>query len=297
MGLIINGVFGLAASVSLLFTAMAIADVQSDVNFINILSLTEVEVSHPESTLILFDIDDTLFDFPFMVGSRGWRRYLAEEATKIDDTKNWYERFFYYLSKNYPVKTVEPMTKEFVNALQINGLVVCGFTARKRSFWYDEYQEGVDMLTIEQLNSVGIDFNNSFLENTYPRLALNSEYFNGVFFCNYEPKGEFLKHLFEESPELQLPAKVVFIDDKISQVKSVASTLNALGVPHECYCYLATDAKMDSFNPLIANIQFLHFCHTDEIISDEAAAKIAEENPDLNADFYLRAILKVAKDF
>lgn len=267
---------------------------QSISNIINIESLSEIQVSQPDKTLFLFDLSDTAFDFPHMLGSKSWRNYIRQAAQKMDDSRNWHDVISCFLTKNYPVVTVEPMTNVLIKTLQEKGYVVCGFTSRERKLWYDMPQEGVDLMTTDQLSSVGIDFNNNSLENTYPYLALEPEYFSGTFFCNIEPKGNFLLHLFKDAPEV--PPKVVFIDDKLSQVESVANALTTLRIPHETYCYLATNAKATAFNPLIANIQLYHFLESNEVLTDDEAAMIAKENPANDTDFYLKAALEIARD-
>lgn len=282
------GISILAVSSTFVFSSIA------ETKIVNIQSLSEVQVSQPDKTLFLLDLDDTVFDFPNMVGSKSWRSYIDQATKKIDDSRDWHDVLSYFLTKNYPVKTVEPMTTEFVQNLQEKGYVVCGFTSRERKLWYDMPQEGVDLMTTDQLNSVGINFNNNSLENTFPYLALEPEYFSGTFFCNIEPKGKFLTHLFKDAPEI--PPKVVFIDDKLTQVESVSNALTTLGIPHESYCYLATNTKAKTFNPLIANIQLYHFLKSKEILSDDEAALLAKENPSNNADFYLRAVLEIGKD-
>jgi hypothetical protein len=289
----ILGVCSLAVASTLAFSPIVEIKADQQVSqIVNIQSLSEVHVSQPDKTLFLLDLDDTIFDFPHMVGSKSWRSYIRQATIEIDDSRNWHDILSYYLTKNYPVKTVEPMTSEFVQNLQEKGYVVCGFTSRERKLWYDMPQEGVDLMTTSQLNSVGINFNNNSLENTYPYLALEPEYFSGTYFCNIEPKGNFLTHLFKDAPAV--PSKVVFIDDKLSQVESVSNALTTLGIPHESYCYLATNAKAKNFDPLIANIQLYHYLKSNEVLSDDEAALLAKENPSNNADFYLRAILEIA---
>lgn len=287
---------GLALSSALAFLPIEVDSMQMQTvaSVSHIHSLAEVQVTHPEKTLFLLDLDDTVFDFPHMLGSRAWRGYIRQAAQKIDNSRNWHDVLSHHLTTNYPVKTVEGMTSQFVKDMQAKDYVVCGFTSRERTAWYDTPQKDVDVMTTDQLNSVGIDFNNNALQNTYPYLALDAEYFSGTFFCNIEPKGNFLTHLFQDAPER--PTKVVFIDDKISQVESVATALKALGIPYESYCYGATNAKAAAFNPLFANIQLYHFYQASEIISDEEAALIAQEHPEKDAEFYLRAVLEMAKN-
>lgn len=287
------GIYSLALSSTLALSQIAEIKDQHTSRIINIQSLSEVQVSQPDKTLFLLDLDDTVFDFPNMVGSKSWRNYIGPAMKKIDSSRNWHDILSYFLSENYPVKTVESITSEFVKNLQEKGYVVCGFTARERMQWYDTPQAGVDSMTTKQLNSVDVNLNNNALENTYPYLALDSEYFSGTFFCHIEPKGNFLTHLLKNAPEI--PQKVIFIDDKLSQVESVANALTTLGIPHESYCYLAINAKTKMFNPLIANIQLYHFLESKKILSDNEAALVAKENSSNDADFYLRAVLEIAK--
>lgn len=260
-------------------------------------SIIEIQIAQPDKTIFFFDLDDTIFDFPYMLGSKAWRRYIVEATKKIDTSKNWHDIFSYLLAQKHPLKTVEPITSQFIENLQEKGYIVCGLTSRERKQWYNTYQEGVDEITNKQLSSININFNNKSLENTYPYLALDSEYSNGSFFANIDPKGNYLLHLLKNAPDL--PEKVIFIDDKLTQAESVAKALTELGIKNECYFYCATDAKAKMFNPLIANIQLYYFLKSNyqEIISDEQAALIAKEDSTKDADYYLKAILDMAKDF
>ena len=256
-------------------------------------SLSQISTHQPNQTLFLFDLDDTLFDSPYMVGSKAWRRYIADATKKIDGSENWHDIFSYFLAQNHPMKAVEEITSSFVRDLQRKH-VICGLTSRERKIWYDTPHDGVDSLTCGQLRSIDIDLNNGSLENVYPYLSTDSEYFNGVFFANQESKGNYLLHLFENAP--QLPQKVIFIDDKPSQVKSVSDALIKLGIPHECYIYYATEEKGKQFDPLIANIQLFHLYASNgqTILSDQQAALIAKDNPEKDADYYLQAAMEMA---
>lgn len=268
-------------------------------NISKIESLSQIkEVSEqPDRTIFFFDLDDTIFDFPYMLGSKAWRRYFAEATKKINSDKNWHDLLSYFLVHNYPVKAIEPNTSDFIKDLQKKGFVVCGLTARERKIWYDTKKEGVDQITNKQLSSVNVDFYNYSLENAFPYLTFESDYYNGTFFAHLEPKGNYLLHLFEGAPDY--PEKVIFIDDKLSQVESVASALNELGIENECYFYYATDAKARNFNPLIANIQLYYFLESDrqKVLSDEQAAQVAKADVTKDADWYLREILEMAKYF
>lgn len=265
-----------------------------DIHIVKIDSLSQINDSQPAQTLYFFDIDDTLFDSPHMLGSKAWRKYIVE-ATRNNLTENWHDIFSLFLARSYPLETVEALTSQFVKELQRTGRNVVGLTARERMRWYDMPVDDVDFLTVSQLESVGINFNNKPLDKAYAYLTNNPEYYKGVFFADIEPKGEYLLKLFRDAP--QLPEKVIFIDDKQSQVESVAAALNQLGVNYECYWYSATDSKARKFDPWIANIQLYYFWISDgkRVISDEEAAAIADRYPERNAEYYLRSLLIEAK--
>lgn len=277
-----------------LFASTISSNNSHDVHIIKIESLNQIASAESTQAIYFIDLDDTLFDFPYMLGSKAWRKYMTS-ATKDDLTENWHDLFSLFIVRNHPLETVETVTKHFILNLQATGNVVFGLTARERERWYDTPMDGIDRLTVSQLESVGINFNDECLVKAYPWLTNSPEYYEGVFFADLEPKGDYLLKLFKDAPEL--PKKVIFIDDKLSQVESVAAALSQLGIDHECYWYVATDEKACKFDPLIANIQLYYFWMSggERIISDEEAATIAKQYPERSAECYLQSLLKEAK--
>jgi hypothetical protein len=257
-------------------------------------SLSQLLHEQPPKTLYLFDLDDTVFDSPYMLGSRAWRRYIAEATKKLDATENWHDIFSYEVAKKIAVITVEEITAPFIKELQCKGHISCGLTSRERLCWYGMPQNGIDQLTVDQLLSVGIDFNKGSLEQEYPSLSSDAEYYKGTFFANISPKGHYLLHVLKGG---LYPIKIVFIDDKLDQVISVAEALTQLGIPHECYHYTATEKKSLVFNPLIANVQLYYFYKSSGtlLLSDQEAAEIAGNHSDIDAGAYLQEVLEMAK--
>jgi hypothetical protein len=282
----------LLLSLNFVLANLLFADSFQDSHIFTIESLEQLPKSQPAKTIYFFDLDDTIFDSPYMLGSKAWRKYI-QEATK-NESENWHDIFTLFVAKNHPVSTVEAKTKQIVQDLQSNGFAVFGLTARERNIWYDMPMNGVDLLTVKQLASVGIQFDNCSIKSL-THLKNNAEYFQGIFFADIEPKGEYIFKLFKSAP--QLPEKVIFIDDKLSQVESVASALNQLGIAYECYWYKITDQKAQKFNPLIANIQLynLWISANKKILSDEEAALIAKQHPEKDSNYYLHELLKTAK--
>lgn len=259
-------------------------------------SLHDIPLTFVCNTLVLCDLDDTLFDTPYnhMVGSKKWRAYISEAAKNIDPLINWHDHFSLFLAtQKYPLQTIEATTSHFIRELQ-QDYVVCGLTARERNKWYDLSHKGIDVLTTRQLNAVSIDFNNLKLETTYPALSRDMEYYQGTFFANTDLKGEYLLKLLRETSDIP---HILFIDDKRGQVESVHAALTQLQIPHTCFLYTASETKAKGFNPLIANIQ-LHAFYTSggkQILSDDQAARVAQSNLDKSAEEYLRETIEFAK--
>lgn len=247
------------------------------------------EIANPsEITIYFFDIDDTLFDSPYMLGSKSWRKYIRS-ATQEDPSINWFDILSLFVAKHYPVATVEEDTAEFIKNIQEQGHIVFGLTARERKIWYDTVTEGIDQLTVEQLSFVGIFLDHPSQKN-FPDWICHSEYFSGIFFADVLPKGVFLLQLFKNSTSC--PKKVIFVDDKLEQVESVAAALEQLHLDFACYWYTLTDEKTKQFEPIIANIQLYYLWISDGtlILSDEEARLIQKQFPEKDADFYLEKI-------
>lgn len=253
-----------------------------------IASLAAIPENQSDHTLYFFDVDDTLLDFPHMVGSRAWRRYIVS-ATEYDSRCNWHDVLSLFLNINYPVVGVEKITAEYIQELQEKGHSVFGLTTRERNIWYTTPVEEIDILTIQQLESIGVSLNAKSLNPSLSYLIQAPEYYEGVFFCDIDSKGEYLTRLLKGAGNL--PPHVIFVDDKKAHVEAVALALSELGIEHECYWYTATNKKFNRFNPWIANIQLYFHWMFEAVLSDEQAAQIAKDEPERDENYYLKSVM------
>lgn len=242
----------------------------SESRIVEIRSISEIPVSNSES-LYLLDIDDTLIDSPYMLGSKAWRTYIRALGKKCE--QDWHDQFSYHLAKNYPVTSVEHCTSSWVRDLQAQGHAVIGLTARERAFWYDTQIEGIDALTISQLKSVGISFESERIEELFPLFTSHPHYFEGVFFVDIDLKGPFLKRMLLKLDPL--PKSIIYVDDSFAHIASVDKALHELQIDHVCYWYKACKAKELQFDPLVADTQLYFFLTTGEILSDEDARLVS----------------------
>ena len=79
---------------------------------VKITSLNELPLTHSEGSVVFFDIDDTLLDFPCMLGSKAWRKEMFQVAPDQHD------RIVLFITKHIPATSVEPMTTQLIKELQ-----------------------------------------------------------------------------------------------------------------------------------------------------------------------------------
>ena len=161
------------------------------------------------------------------------------------------------------MRPVEKSTLGILRELQENNFTVLALTARPPS-----WAKG----TLKQIASLDIDFS-----KTSPRIPLESKrkindmsYQGGVIFL--EPgseKGSSLVNFINAS-KLD-PKKIVFIDDKPNNVKSVDAALNEAGIENIEFRYGAADERVRNFDSKIASFEYHYFLLHKVFISDEKA--------------------------
>lgn len=60
-------------------------------------TLNDISLNQPSQTIFFFDIDDSLIDFPYMLGSKAWRKYVVEATKNVDTSQDWHDLFTYIL--------------------------------------------------------------------------------------------------------------------------------------------------------------------------------------------------------
>lgn len=190
--------------------------------------MAEIRPELTTSTLLIFDIDNTLVEPVGNIGSDQWYYYIekayardgldsAAAEAKAGETWSW-------ALATVKVKPVEDTTPALVREQQRRGVKIMALTAR----------DAKDApATFRQLKDIGVDLGT-----------------NVVFVGDGPDKG---KALVAELKKRKLkPAKVVFVDDKPHHVKNVDAALTAAGIPSVSFRYGAADAKVRAFNAVMA---------------------------------------------
>ncbi len=259
----------------------------------DIMEITDIDDIRPyvaEDALYLFDIDDTLIDNPFSLGSPPWRSWVKSKLPNYNTNFVLYDALTLFIAKNAPYKTVEPSTANLIADLQNQGHAVFAFTARGRSQWYTTDIEGVDRFTQEQLHHVGIDFKNTMIPEELQ--SLEAAYFcDGIIFAQHIKKGDLLKHLFKDLK--YIPSLIIFVDDKLDQVQSVEAAVKEAGIPFIGFWYRRSESDRKNFNPTVANIQLEFLLLQEEIINDDAALELVKTKQSDPSTYFKEILEKI----
>lgn len=237
-----------------------------------------------QGTIVLLGMTDTITDSSLSLGSKPWRQYLRRNLRPLQDLEtagNLHDQWTFYVATSIPLKPVQKEIVEWIDRLQKDEIPVFCLTGRGRSVWYATLVDQVDMLTDLQLNSIGIDLQKSKvpeeLKKVDPRL-----FHHGVFYTDPYDKGSFLDKIFYETG--YKPKKVIIVDDKWQELKSVEEKLTQEGIDHLCVLYQKAEKERKNFNPLVALIQLEALLENDFTITDEEALKKVAELENASPD-------------
>jgi hypothetical protein len=240
-----NWIMGLATLLPLLLKA----DMIETTNIKDVYSHVE------EGTIVLLGMTDTITDSMLSLGSKPWRQYLRRNVRGIenlDQAGNLHDQWTYYVATNIPVKPVQNEIVEWIDTLQNDSTPVFCLTGRGRNVWYATVIDRVDDFTDFQLSSIGIDFKKSHVPTELQK-ADSRCFHNGVFYTDPDTKGDFIEKILHETG--YQPKKIVVVDDKWHQLKSIEEKLTEAGIAHLCVLYQRAEKERKNFNPLVALLQ------------------------------------------
>lgn len=194
---------------------------------IEISSMAELESFVEHDSLVLFDLDHTVFEGAQVYGHAKWfygciekgkLRGISPGETITHIFPNWLKS-----QERTTVKLVEPMTSELIKRLQNKSINVMGLTAR---------QTPLINATLRQLSEIGVDFRGSSL---MPAIFGINEFVkpvafrDGILFTSeFVKKSQVLKAYFDRIAHM--PRHIVFVDDSLSHVADIIETFEKMGV-------------------------------------------------------------------
>lgn len=232
------------------FITAAIAAFPTTSQIIPIKSMQEVENYIDQDTLVLFDLDHTIFEGKhYGYGHANWfyDRIELGKAKGIDEKTTIKQIFPHWLlsQKTSEVKPVEALTPGLIKKLQTSGIHMIGLTSR---------QVPLADISLNQLASIGIHFKADYLPSdaiawTFSAPALMKE---GVIFCSeYNDKGEVL-HAYLDKINIH-PKKMLFIDDGMRNLQSVMKAYAGEAIVVGLHYPLVADYKKQHWNAKAAH--------------------------------------------
>lgn len=174
-------------------------------------TISEIEKWIIPDTLILFDLDNTIFESTDVISHANWFNDMSHKyPNKIAEIlkRNW------AATQKSDVKLIEVLTPKIIRKLQDEGVRVMALTSRNMVLLE---------ATLRQVKSTGIDFS-----RTSPHK--NSTYFHeGILFSdNNYPKGEALNAYLKDINFK--PKRIILVDDLKKNLESVCRATGAIGL-------------------------------------------------------------------
>jgi hypothetical protein len=218
-------------------------------------------------TMVVIDIDNTLIESSMHLGSAQWRTYIRNKAASLGydaaASELILDKFWMFAQHFVPVRLVDPAILSVIDQLKLEhpGIIIVALSAREPS----EMEH-----TRRQLDSVGVVLlNGSFRQHFALPAPHHSIYHKGVIYCGDNKKSEALFAFFQALK--YYPKRVIFVDDKLSQVQEVEKFLEQKNIEFIGIRFSAADQRVKAFDPEIAELQFSQL---PKIISDEEAKRM-----------------------
>ncbi len=193
--------------------------------------------------LVIFDIDNTIAKNPTDFGSDQWfyamwKQLIASGKSDQQALETLLPMVFHVQFNTWLVP-VEKNTIEVIDNLQKKGVTVIALTARSLELAHR---------TIEQLHHIGIYFTKTDPYECPIKYGDKKPglYIDGIIFSGNYDKGEMLVNWFKQIK--YRPKKVIFIDDKLKNLRSVEKALHNRDYPFIGIRYGYADDQIRNFS-------------------------------------------------
>lgn len=243
------------------------------------LSKFEEEAGKLNATaLVLFDIDYTLLtpkDVSLKPCGKGLRRkylYVLDPQRK-----KWLESITGLEGEE---ELMDSQFPSLIKRMQNSNIPVIGFTALE----IGEYGKiaSLEDWRLNRLKMFGIDFSSAFPIDKI--LVLNESctsdghhpiFKRGVLFTHGLLKGEIFTYFLKVID--WKPSKILFMDDSLAQLESVALVADALNIEFIGFHYVASVTTPYDFNQELGEFQFRNLVENGQWLTDTEAKKVLKE--------------------
>ena len=216
--------------------------------------IDDIRESVNVDTLLIYDLDNTVFEPEGNYGSDQWYYYLAKvyrmDGYSKEESEEKALELWNNTQKLIKVKPVEYCTPRLIKDMQLKGIKTIGMTARTPA---------TADATLEQLKSIDVNFEESSIHKegavhiNNPSLRGSVLFQDGVLFVGEKnSKGEALMMLLGDL-SFQ-PQNVVFVDDRLRHLISVEKELHQRNIPYVGFRYGGADRKVRAFDEFTSEI-------------------------------------------
>ncbi|MEY3197119.1 MAG: hypothetical protein RLZZ59_487 [Pseudomonadota bacterium] len=229
-----------------------------------------------QDTLVIFDIDDVLIAPKDQILQTQNKKHLEKLNQKLEESvgKKNADIFYSIIFTQRDNGPVDIKMKDIISHLQSKGIKALAltncFTGRFGKI------ESMEDWRYNELKKHGYHFELSWQElqpKTFTELAKNSPmpvFKNGIVFTSAASKGEALKEFLQHAGIT--PHKIIFIDDKIKHLESVAEIAKSYNIQYIGIEYTAArDISASPLNKKRADVQYEVLEKEKKWISDSEA--------------------------
>lgn len=206
--------------------------------------------------LVVWDIDNTLAHPIGRIGSDEWFTYLLEQelGKGLDFSRALHNVLPVYceVQLHINLQLVEQGAPQLLKQLQHEGVAMMSLTARSLP---------LVNRTISQLADIGIDFSHNHLGPEILLRELRGQYVykRGILFSGQNNKGDALVDFLHQINVV--PTRVIFIDDKLKNLRDVEDALNKVGIPFYGIRYSKLDAYVAQLDDEVIAQELHAFYH------------------------------------
>ena len=228
------------------------------------------------NTLIIFDIDDVLITYNDMALRPCGAHFRPTSWNGIDPKEIPY--LFSIMLSESEIILVDPLALQFVKELENKKIKTIALTAARTGRF--GIIENAEDWRISILEKFGFNFSSSFPQKPiihFDNETINYSLFkNGILFLGNEKntKGDLLVKFLTKVQ--WKPEKIIFIDDKMSNLTSVKLALKKEKISFQGYHYKGVENLPGELKEQIAEVQFSWLRKNYKWLSD-AEAKKAEK--------------------
>lgn len=243
----------------------------------NLNEVTKIVTNLGQNALVAFDVDKTLIipkdtlaiDSHYSTAEKMIKRICGDLCIEQDQTA--IQSMIYLYSQK---RVIDLQSREVIKWLNQKRIKTIALTALSRG----PYGIINDVLQwrIDELRQFGYNFEIGFspdqcfqFKDTAPSNALLA-FKRGVLFSSNMPKGHVLKSLLNRLN--WQPSEIVFVDDQLKHLQSVAETAQKMGVISHLFHYTAAENTGEKLNELHSEFQIRYLIKHGKWLSDEEVA-------------------------